>query len=121
VAPPPATASAVSGRVYRISESNPLDLRSVSFTFGTEAAVRLETGAEVLTIPIGLDGRYRIAAERGIGGRGEWTSGMDFRLDINTIAGINRLAIDARFDGQGVGLVLNEATGLLRNVRLSGK
>ena len=116
IAPAPATAARVSGRVYKFAP-NAIDLHSVTLHFPPRGAASFEIrlGSYVWRGPIGFDGVYRFspAGQSGprLGGRGRWQSPSIFELDVDLVADISRLTFTLRFDGPMAHVDLKESTG----------
>jgi CubicO group peptidase (beta-lactamase class C family) len=125
-APLPALAAVVSRSAYHIDD-NPLDLQRLRLIFSgtTVATASLRISDREWTIPVGLDGRYRFSATGPEGlpmaARGAWTSSEEFVLDLDTVANINHFMIDVQFAGRDIRLRINEATGELKDLIVSGR
>lgn len=125
VAPPPAMANKISGVQYEFAR-NPSRLDGLSLTFngGPEARLQLRYLGQDFTMPVGLDGVYRLGPNGPFklpaGAIGHWTSDTDFLLDVNFIANINHYALAIHFTGNGIEVTANEASGLIRNGHLAG-
>jgi CubicO group peptidase (beta-lactamase class C family) len=82
--PLPATARAISGKVYRF-DPNSIGLESMSIDFDdpTQAVlhVKLQEFAETRDWPTGLDGKFRVSAE-GRALRGHWIDNATFAYEI---------------------------------------
>jgi hypothetical protein len=121
----PALAAGISGVVYDFPV-NPSRLDALSLEFRSPGEVRLmvKYQGETLTLPVGLDGRYR----RGpygpfhllAGAMGKWTSPNEFLLDLNFIANINHYTLRLRFEGDHLEMTADEASGLIRDGRVIG-
>jgi hypothetical protein len=74
---------------------------------------------------VGLDGRYRFSrngpAELPLGAMGQWVSPDEFVLDLNTVANINRFYIRLKLIGDQLSATINEATGEVKDLVLSGR
>jgi hypothetical protein len=121
----PALAAGISGVVYDFPvNASRLDALSLEFRAPGEARVLVKYQGEDLTFPVGLDGRYR----RGpygpfhllAGAMGKWTSPNEFLLDLNFIANINHYTLRLRFEGDHLEMTANEASGLIRDGRITG-
>jgi CubicO group peptidase (beta-lactamase class C family) len=121
----PAMAAGISGVVYDFPvNASRLDALSLEFRAPGEARVMVKYLGEELTIPVGLDGRYR----RGpygpfhllAGAMGKWISPNEFLLDLNLIANINHYTLRLRFEGDHLEMTADEASGLIRDGRLRG-
>jgi CubicO group peptidase (beta-lactamase class C family) len=126
--PLPELARKVSGQMYTVSETNPLNLQFLSLTFsGSKAAyVRLRFLGGEWSAPIGLDGRARFSSTGPSGqpmaAKGEWISPREFVLDLNTVANINHFVIHMQFDTERrVRLRIDEKTGEIKNLSLVGQ
>jgi CubicO group peptidase (beta-lactamase class C family) len=121
----PALAAGISGVVYDfpVNDSR-LDALSLEFRAPGEARVLVKYQGENLTFPVGLDGRYR----RGpfgpfhllAGAMGKWISPNEFLLDLNFIANINHYTLHLGFEGDHLEMTADEASGLIRNGRVTG-
>ena len=122
----PALAKSVSGAVYDFAV-NPSRIDSLSLTFGSgpEARVSFQYYGEPFSFPVGLDGVYRIADTGPLGlpggAQGKWTSDHEFLLDINFVANINHYTLAMDFQGDHVEVAADEASGLIRRGKLTGK
>jgi CubicO group peptidase (beta-lactamase class C family) len=126
IAPPPAHqvsvppfARHVWGRRYRLSP-NAIAMHRFSVNFDSASATAratLDLLGHRLTLPVGLDGRYRFSRDSVEGvhpaARGSWTSPGTFVLDLNLVGKINRYAMSFRFSHNGarVAVHVTEATG----------
>jgi CubicO group peptidase (beta-lactamase class C family) len=124
--PSPAVAAQISGAVYAFPV-NPSRLDSLSLTFpkNGESRVDLEYYGQPFSFPIGLDGVYRLGPNGPFhmpaGATGKWVADDEFLLDVNFVANINHYTLDIRFDGDQIEVAANEASGLIRNGKLTGK
>jgi CubicO group peptidase (beta-lactamase class C family) len=122
----PAIAASISGAVYAFPV-NPSRLDSLSLTFAKndESRVDLKYYGQPLSFPIGMDGVYRLGPNGPFrmraGATGKWIGENEFLLDVNFVANINHYTLDIRFDGDQIDVTANEASGLIRNGRLTGK
>lgn len=122
----PAIAASISGAVYAFPV-NPSRLDSLSLTFAKngESRVDLKYYGQPLSFPIGMDGAYRLGPNGPFhmpaGATGKWVGENEFLLDVNFVANINHYTLDIRFDGDQIDVTANEASGLIRNGRLTGK
>jgi CubicO group peptidase (beta-lactamase class C family) len=121
----PALAAGISGVVYDFPvNASRLGALSLEFRPSGETRVMVKYQGEDLTFPVGLDGRYR----RGpygpfhllAGAMGKWTSPNEFLLDLNFIANINHYTLRLRFEGDHLEMTANEASGLIRDGRITG-
>lgn len=121
----PAQAAGISGVVYDFPVNNSrLDALSLEFRAPGEVRLMVKYQGETLTLPVGLDGRYR----RGpygpfhllAGAMGKWTSPNEFLLDLNFIANINHYTLRLRFEGDHLEMTADEASGLVRDGRVTG-
>jgi CubicO group peptidase (beta-lactamase class C family) len=124
VAAPPATAAAVSGVVYHFP-INPSRLDSLALHFqGERASVAVNYLGEELTFPVSLNGQYALGPNGPLhlpaGARGKWVSENEFQLDLNFTANINHYDLRVRFSGDIVEVIANEASGLIRDGKLTG-
>ncbi len=125
VAPLPTMAGAVSGAVYEFPV-NPSRLDSLALTFpkSGDARVDVKYYGQPLSFPIGMDGVYRLVPNGPFhmpaGATGKWIGDREFLLDLNFVANINHYTLDIRFDGDRMDVTANEASGLIRNGRLTG-
>jgi CubicO group peptidase (beta-lactamase class C family) len=121
----PPIAAAVSGAVYNFPV-NPSRLDSISLTFQnrSEARVTVKYYGEPFSFPVGLDGVYRVSPTGPMGlpggARGKWTSDREFLLDLNFVANINHYTLAIRFQDDHIEVTADEASGLIRNGRLTG-
>lgn len=110
---------AISGHTYSI-EANSLGLQRFSITFheDDDAVARLELRDQTLLLPVGLDGRYRIADQAidGIhpGTRGTWRTPSQFVLELDLIGKIDHYTLGMTFADNSVSIELSERTGLMR-------
>jgi CubicO group peptidase (beta-lactamase class C family) len=122
----PSMAASISGAVYEFPV-NPSRLDSLSLTFGKngEARVDVKYYGQPLSFPIGLDGVYRLGPNGPFhmpaGATGKWIGDNELLLDVNFVANINHYTLDIRFDKDQIEVTANEASGLIRNGRLTGK
>jgi hypothetical protein len=121
----PPLAQAISGAVYEFPV-NPsrLDSLSLAFQNRSEARVTVRYYGEPFTFPVGLDGVYRISPTGPMGlpggASGKWTSDRDFLLDLNFVTNINHYTLAIHFQDDHIEVTANEASGLIRNGRLTG-
>ena len=126
VADLPAMAKTVSGSVYEFPH-NASRIESLSLVFSgkSEALLKLKYLGTDLSIPVGLDGVYRLGPYGPLkllaGATGKWTSDTDFALDLNFISNINHYTAGIHFDGDSVEVTIAESSGLIRNGHLTGK
>jgi CubicO group peptidase (beta-lactamase class C family) len=110
---------AISGRTYGI-DANGLGLQRFSITFepDRDAVAWLELRDQTLVLPVGLDGRFRIADQAidGIrpGARGAWRTSSEFVLEVDLIGKIDHYTLDITFEGENVRVELSERTGLMQ-------
>jgi CubicO group peptidase (beta-lactamase class C family) len=124
--PLPSIAASISGAVYDFPvNSSRLDSLALTFGKNGEARVDLAYYGQPLSFPIGLDGVYRLAPNGPFhmpaGATGKWIGESEFLLDVNFVANINHYTLDIRFDKDQIEVTANEASGLIRNGRLTGK
>lgn len=103
--PPPAmpdTANRVSDRRF-VLDANPLGVEAVRLSFdgGPVARLSLTRGGKTFDLPLGLDGRQRLAGEgpedQAVALRGRWTAPQVFELEYDEVAGINRFVLRFEF------------------------
>lgn len=122
---PSAIAARISGRRFDFP-INPSRIESISLTFpkSAEATAWFRMLGEEFTLPLGLDGVYRIAPQGPYrlpaGAKGQWVSPEEFLLDINLVANINHYTLRLRFLEDRVDATIGEASGLAANLRLRG-
>jgi len=124
----PDTATRVSGVFYNLPR-NPSRLDGISLVFGKprslEAQVKIRYVGQDLTLPVGLDGVYRLGPNGPLhllaGARGHWTSDSEFLLDLNFISNINHYTLAMHFAGDSVAIAMNESSGLIRDGHVTGK
>jgi hypothetical protein len=126
VADLPALARTVSGAVYEFPRNaSRIDSLSLVFSGKSEALLKLNYLGTDLSIPVGLDGVYRLGPYGPLqllaGATGKWTSDTDFALDLNFISNINHYTAGIHFDGDSVQVTIAESSGLIRNGHLTGK
>jgi hypothetical protein len=127
VPPPalPALAKSVSGKRYDFPlNSSRLDSLSLSFPEPNEARLNVKYLGDNLTLPVGLDGVYRLGPNGPLhllaGATGKWTAENEFLLDLNFIANINHYTLRIRFEGERIEVTADEASGLIRNGHITG-
>jgi len=114
----PGRAAAVSGVEYQL-DANPLGVRAIQLNLldaaQAEAEIALRDGQ--LTVPVGLNGAFRLGADGRTGeliaGRGGWVAADEFLLEIDTIGRINFFSVRLRFQGETVRIRLTERSGLI--------
>jgi CubicO group peptidase (beta-lactamase class C family) len=124
----PDTATRISGVFYNLPR-NASRLDGISLTFGkprsAEAQVKVRYVGQDLTLPVGLDGVYRLGPNGPLhllaGARGHWTSDSDFQLDLNFISNINHYTLNMHFAGDSVEIAMDESSGLVRDGHVTGK
>lgn len=89
-APVPNTANEISGLVYRC-ESSPVGVTSIRLDFNNseEAGISLQRNGQEVFWPVGLDGKYRLAAD-GQAQTGYWADSDTFILQIFDIGQLTR-------------------------------
>lgn len=122
----PAMAKTVSGAVYEFPRNaSRIDGLSLVFSGKSEAQLKLKYLGTDLTIPVGLDGVYRLGPYGPLkllaGATGKWTSDSDFALDLNFISNINRYSAVIHFEGSAIQVTISESSGLIRNGHLVGR
>lgn len=110
---------AISGHTYNIEANNlGLDRFAITFNRDRDAFARLELSDRTLLLPVGLDGRYRIADQAidGIhpGTRGVWQTPSRFVLELDLIGKIDHYTLGMTFGGDTVSIELRERTGLMQ-------
>jgi hypothetical protein len=126
VSAPPGMAASISGKRYAFP-LNPSRLDSLSLTFRDrgEARVDVKYLGEDLSLPVGLDGVYRLGPNGPLhllaGAIGKWTAENEFLLDLNFIANINHYTLRIRFESDGIEVTADEASGLIRNGHITGR
>lgn len=114
------------GKRYAM-EPNPIRLEKIALTFDKSngARVKLTLLGNELTVPVGLDGVYRISPDGPlhlpIGAMGNWGPENEFLLDLNFVANINHYKFAMRFDGDQVQITADETSGLAKNLKIRGK
>ncbi len=105
--------------------SSRLDSLSLTFAKNGESRVDLAYYGQPLSFPLALDGVYRLGPNGPFhmpaGATGKWITDDEFLLDVNFVANINHYTLDIRFQGDQIEVTANEASGLIRNGRLTGK
>ncbi len=120
-APLPATAAKISGAVWEFPV-NPSRIDSLRLDFpqkGTEARVQVQYYGKPLDFTARLDGVYGMSANGGAFGK--WAGDNEFLLDLNFISNINHYTLDIHFLWDRAEVTVSEASGLIRNGRLTGK
>jgi hypothetical protein len=122
----PPMAASISGSIYEFPvNASRLDSLSLMFGKNGEARVEVEYYRQRLSLPIGMDGVYRLEPNgpfhMAAGATGKWIADDELLLDVNFVANINHYTLDIRFDGDQIEVTANEASGLIRNGRLVGK
>lgn len=112
----PETARAISGKTF-VFEPNALDLRTLRLDFDSSAEVRLQvtfTNQPGQTLPVGLDGVYRMApvGNNGLdmGLRGQWLDAQTFLFEYDQIANIDAYTLEMRFEGRRLLIESRERT-----------
>ncbi len=124
--PLPPMAFSISGAIYEFAvNASRIDRLSLEFAKNGDARVDMAYYGQPLSFPIGLNGVYRVGPngpfQMPAGAMGKWIGENEFLLDVNFIANINHYTLDIRFDGDQIEVTANEASGLIRNGRLTGK
>jgi hypothetical protein len=122
----PPVARTISGVTYEFPvNTSRLDSLSLTFDGKSEARVAVKYLGEDLAFPVGLDGVYRLGPYGPMhllaGASGKWTSDNEFLLDLNFVAKINHYTLAIRFEGDQIQVTATEASGLIRNGKLTGK
>ena len=125
VADLPALAKTVSGVTYAFPRnSSRLDAITLTFNGKSEAQLKVRYLGTDLTLPVGLDGVYRLGPYGPLkllaGATGKWTSDTDFALDLNMISNINHYTAALHFEGGAVQVAISESSGLIRNGHITG-
>ncbi|MEO8482224.1 MAG: serine hydrolase [Acidobacteriota bacterium] len=122
----PALAASISGKVFRFPvNSSRIDSLALTFEKNGIARVDLAYYGEPLSMPVGLDGVYRVGPygpfKLPAGATGRWTSETEFLLDVNFIANINHYTLAIRFTPENtMAVTVDEASGLMRNGHIVG-
>jgi hypothetical protein len=109
----PATAREISGKQYLLEE-NPLGLFSIAFTFAGGDTARLDLGLADRreSLPIGLDGVYRVSRAgseaQPVGVRGEWLAEKEFGFAYNEFTAAQYTTARAVFEGDELSLKLTD-------------
>jgi len=124
VAPTPALAASISGAAYGFPV-NPSRLDSLALSFqGDRASLTVTYLGQELTFPVSLNGQYALGPYGPLhllgGARGKWVSDTEFQLDLNFVANINHYDLKLRFNGDELEVTAGEASGLIRNGKLTG-
>ncbi len=100
------TAAQVSGHTYRC-ETNPagLDNLQLKFDGSEQATLSMKLAGVDTVLPIGLDGRYRLAGD-GTGYRGYWEDAHTFQLEAFDIGLLSRKVV---LDGNRLEVSIPEA------------
>ncbi len=122
----PAIAKTISGATYEFPRNaSRLDALALTFSGNGQATLKVRYLASDLTMPVGLDGVYRLGPYGPLnllaGAKGKWISDTDFLLDFNMIANINHYTISMHFDKRQVDATVSESSGLVRNAHVTGK
>jgi CubicO group peptidase (beta-lactamase class C family) len=123
---PAAMAASISGAVYEFPV-NSSRIDSLSVTFGKNGAAKVDVAyyGQPLSIPIGLDGVYRLGPNGPFhlpaGATAKWIGDNELLLDVNFVANINHYTLDIRFEKDQIEVTANEASGVIRNGKLVGK
>lgn len=124
--PLPPLAATLHGRVYRLAP-NALGVLGLQLRFGgaAEAEARLLLRDLEMVVPVGLDGRYRVARDAAtdepVAGRGRWTAPDRFVLEVDGIARINHVTVELNFSGDELQGRLRERGGLVPELVVSGR
>lgn len=118
--PLPPIARAISGRRYKADE-NPLQLRTVSLTFGDDGArATLEMLGREWHVPMGLRGQPIVSTSTPTGSpaavAGRWVSDREFVLDLDTVTEVNHFVFRLTFDGDDLQITADEVTGELKGL-----
>jgi len=109
----PPLAREISGKQYALAQ-NPLGLRAIGFAFegGDTAGLELELADGRQSLPVGLDGVYRVtqpAAEASpVAIRGEWLAEKEFGFVYNEFLGAHYMSVRAVFQAEGLTLSLKD-------------
>jgi hypothetical protein len=112
----PVMAQTVSGQTFELA-TNPIHLASVSLEFdeSSEAVMQIafDDGRPSWTVPVGLDGVYRMyPGENNLpaGGRGHWADADTFVVQIDTIGNRETLELGIDFKGDLIDFSVREGT-----------
>jgi hypothetical protein len=108
VAPLPDTARRISGKIF-VFEPNPINVETLVLEFDDSDEATLYTksfgSVQVVSVPIGLDGVYRMSlGDHNLpqGYRGYWADNQTFVLEHDNIANNDHATYQARFEGDRV-------------------
>jgi hypothetical protein len=110
-------ARAISSQTYRFGP-NPLGLETFALRFDRpeEATLTLVSHAGRFVMPVGLDAVYRFSetspSGQAAGLQGTWPSAHEFVLRYGEIAGPNNLILYLNFEGDSIGVRLDDPTGI---------
>jgi CubicO group peptidase (beta-lactamase class C family) len=114
VAPLPAMARQISGQIF-VFEPNPIGLETTALEFDDtdEGTLRFKLfGSEqVVSVPIGLDGVYRMSVgDHNLpqGYRGDWADTQTFILEYDNIANNDHVTYQLRLEGERVVMSVQE-------------
>ena len=116
VVSPPAIATQVSGRWYRLAP-NKLGLEAMMFNIdGKEMQLGIMIGGRRYMMPVGLDGVYRLSnqtpSQLPAGVRGSWTGEDTFVLEYDEIGRVNHFTFSIQFTNESIVISVDEPTGL---------
>ncbi|KAF0216942.1 MAG: 6-aminohexanoate-dimer [Geobacteraceae bacterium] len=125
VPPLPATARSISGKTWQMDASS-LGIKELSLSFDGNGEARfgvvLPEGR--FTLPVGLDGVYRMSPSGPSGLpvalKGFWQADNEFVLEFNEVGRINNFTIRMMFQEDTVAARITEGTGLF-DLELNGK
>ena len=116
MASPPAIATQISARWYRL-EPNKLGLEAILFDVdGQEMELGIMIGGRQYRFPVGLDGVYRLSnetpSELPAGVRGNWRGEDTFVLEYDEIGRVNHFTFTIQFTDESIDVNVDEPTGL---------
>jgi hypothetical protein len=113
----PETANDISGQTF-VFASNPLEIETIGFEFTDSAEAILhftpEGSDQMLTLPVGLDGVYRLFPgdyNLATGVRGYWADDQTFAFEYDEIANNSHIMLWMRFEDDHVMVESREMSG----------